>query len=55
MKNVLCHCVRKWWVLANPVTYMDDHGLSNKACCECPAKGYNSEDVLAVHLIARCI
>ena len=21
MKNVLCHCVRKWRVLANPVTY----------------------------------
>ena len=21
MKNVLCHCVRKWRVLANPVTF----------------------------------
>ena len=21
MKNILCHCVRKWRVLANPVTY----------------------------------
>ena len=24
MKNVLCHCVWKWWVSANPVTFNDN-------------------------------
>ena len=27
MKDALCHCVHKWQVLANPVTYFSRHGV----------------------------
>ena len=41
--------------MAFAIDNMDGHGLSNKACCGCPAKGDKSEAVLVVHFMQRCI